>query len=624
MTGCSSFKILRIFCVQFFVFLLFLFQSVSSNEKIEFIKIEHVQNRVNTKDWWQTASFYQIYPRSFKDSNGDGIGDLRGITQQLPYLKEIGINAFWLSPIYPSPMADFGYDISNFYDIASEYGTMEDFKNLVVEAKKLGLKVILDFVPNHSSDENEWFIKSAAKDPDYKDFYVWHPGRPNPNGGQPLPPSNWISLFRGSAWHWHETRQEYYLHQFHYKQPDLNYRNPKVVETMKGVLKFWLNLGVDGFRIDAVPTLFEVDKSSNGDYPDEPRNSWNNDPNDPSYLNHIYTQDQPETIDMVYQWRTVMDDFQKENGGDTRVIMTESYSAINIVMQYYGNSTHEGAHMPFNFQIIMSLNNNSNAYELKRICDTWMLNMPKGRTPNWVMGNHDQNRVGSRIGSDRIDMMNMVLLSLSGASVTYMGEEIGMIDVWISWKDTKDPQACNTNSSVYWKYSRDPERTPFQWNNTISAGFSTTNNTWLPVSPYYNETNVMNEDKTDKSHLKIYEKLMKLRQTDTFKYGSLYTESVNQNIFAIVRALDGADTYITLINYWNEHENVDISHLGDFEHSLTYEIVSTNSDHVEGETVDARSVLFQPKESFVLKYTQNKETISDDEYYKYEVVFSDY
>lgn len=387
MTGCSSKFEFKSFCTFFVLFfIIFSFDKVNSFD-VEFIKIED-SNSLRTKeskDWWQTAAFYQIYPRSFKDYNGDGIGDLPGITQQLPYLKGIGVNAFWLSPIYPSPMADFGYDISDFFNVAPEYGTMEDFKMLVQEAKKLGLKVILDFVPNHSSDENEWFIKSAARDPEYKDFYVWHPGIKSNDAAQPLPPSNWISLFRGSAWHWHETRKEYYLHQFHWKQPDLNYRNPAVVEKMKGVLRFWLNLGVDGFRIDAVPTLFEVDKDAKGNYPDEPRNSWNNDPNDPSYLQHIYTQDQPETIDMVYQWRSVMDDFQREFGGSTRVIMTESYSPINIVMQYFGNSTHEGAHMPFNFQIIMNLNNNSNAYDFKRTCDTWMLNMPKGRTPNWVV-----------------------------------------------------------------------------------------------------------------------------------------------------------------------------------------------------------------------------------------------
>lgn len=336
-----------------------------------------------TKDWWETAAFYQIYPRSFKDYDGDGIGDLRGITAQLPYLQEIGIQAFWLSPIYKSPMADFGYDIADFFNIQPEYGTMEDFDNLVAKSHELGLKIIMDFVPNHSSDENEWFVKSANRDPDYEDFYIWHPGRNE--SGQMVPPNNWVSVFRNSSWRWHETRRAFYFHQFHYKQPDLNYRNPKVVEQMKAVLRFWLDKGVDGFRIDAVPHLFEVAPDQAGTLPDEPLSHNTNDPNDYNYLQHIYTTNQPETIDMVYQWRKEMDDYQAANGGSTRVIMTEAYSSIDIIMKYYGNATTKGAHMPFNFQIIQNLNNNSNAYDIKRTVDLWMDNMPKGNTPNWVV-----------------------------------------------------------------------------------------------------------------------------------------------------------------------------------------------------------------------------------------------
>lgn len=210
------------------------------------------------KEWWQTSSFYQIYPRSFKDSNGDGIGDLNGITEKLPYLKEIGINATWLSPIFKSPMADFGYDISSFFEIQPEYGTMDDFRALVKRAKELGIKIILDFVPNHSSDENEWFVRSENSDPMYKDFYVWHDGYLDPNNASNrLPPSNWLSSFFYSAWQWSDKRQQFYLHQFHRKQPDLNYRNPLVVEIMNEVLRFWLEQGVDGFRIDAVPTCYD-------------------------------------------------------------------------------------------------------------------------------------------------------------------------------------------------------------------------------------------------------------------------------------------------------------------------------------------------------------------------------
>jgi alpha-glucosidase len=337
-------------------------------------------------DWWETASFYQIYPRSFKDSDGDGIGDLNGIIEKLPYLKDIGIDAFWLSPIFKSPMADFGYDISDFYDIQPEYGTMEDFERLVASAEAWGIKVILDFVPNHSSDESELFQKSVQREEGYEDFYMWHPGITNSSDpSKPLPPSNWISGFRFSAWQWNDVRKEFYYHAFAAKQPDLNYRNPKVVEEMKNVLRFWLDKGVAGFRIDAVPNLFEVNKDASGNYPDEPKSNNSDDPDDPAYLTHNYTTDQPETIDMVYQWRAVMDEYQQQHGGDARVILAETYSPIDIAMQYYGNQTAKGAHMPFNFQLILNIKNDSNAEDYKRVVDLWMSKMPSSGRANWVV-----------------------------------------------------------------------------------------------------------------------------------------------------------------------------------------------------------------------------------------------
>jgi alpha-glucosidase len=339
-----------------------------------------------TKDWWETASFYQIYPRSFKDSDGDGIGDLNGITEKLPYLKSIGITAFWISPIFKSPMADFGYDISDFYAIQPEYGTMEDFERLVASAKEWDIKVILDFVPNHSSDENEMFIKSVQREVGFEDYYTWHPGKQNSTDpSKPLPPSNWLSVFRSSGWKWNEERNEYYYHAFLAKQPDLNFRNPAVVEEMKNVLRFWLDKGVNGFRIDAVPNLFEVNTDQSNNYPDEPRSNNSEDPDDYNYLNHIYTQDQPETIDMVYQWRAVIDEYQEEHGGETRVIMAETGSPIDIVMQYYGSEQQQGAHMPFNFLLLLNINNNSTAEDFKILADLWMSKMPAGRTANWVV-----------------------------------------------------------------------------------------------------------------------------------------------------------------------------------------------------------------------------------------------
>ncbi|XP_055372352.1 maltase A1-like [Condylostylus longicornis] len=421
------------------------------------------------KDWWETSSFYQIYPRSFKDSNGDGIGDLKGIKSKLQHLKDIGVNATWLSPIYKSPMVDFGYDISDFYEINPDYGTMKDFEELIEEAKKLGIKIILDFVPNHSSDENIWFQKSIKRIEPYTDYYVWHKGKPNPDGGRPLPPSNWLQAFRGSAWEWNEERQEYYLHQFDIKQPDLNYRNPVVVEQMKHVLRYWLNKGVAGFRVDAVPWCFEV-APKNGEYPDEPPSGFTQDKEEAAYLSHIYTQDQPETVDMVFQWRQLLDDYQRIHGGDTRVLMIETYSSLDNVMKFYGTRSIKGAQMPFNFQFILQGNKDSSAKDITNIIKSWFNNMPGAYTPNWVMGNHDQRRVASRYGVDKIDTMNMILMILPGAAITYNGDEIGMIDGDIKFEDSKDPAAIRAGPEKYQKFTRDPARTPMQWDDSTSAG----------------------------------------------------------------------------------------------------------------------------------------------------------
>lgn len=272
---------------------------------------------VAAPDWWESANFYQVYPRSFQDSDGDGIGDLNGITQRLPYLVDLGITAIWLSPIFKSPMVDFGYDCSDYTSIHHEYGTLVDFERLVKQCQALGIKLILDFVPNHTSDQHEWFLRSALRDPIYNDFYVWHPGTRDTTTGLRLPPSNWLSMFRGPAWTFHEGRSEWYLHQFVRQQPDLNYRNPAVVEAMKDVLRLWLRRGVSGFRIDAVKFLFET-APVNGEYANELPSGECADAEDTCFLRHEHTQDLEETYDMIYQWREVVDEYAAQNDRVTR------------------------------------------------------------------------------------------------------------------------------------------------------------------------------------------------------------------------------------------------------------------------------------------------------------------
>lgn len=352
-------------------------------------------NVAGVSDWWQNGNFYQIYPRSFQDSNGDGVGDLNGITSRLEYLKDLGVSAIWLSPIFKSPMKDFGYDISDYTQIHEEYGTLDDFQRLSLRCKELNIKLILDFVPNHSSDQHEWFQKSEAGDATYKDYYLWNEGKILANGTR-APPNNWLSIFRGSAWKWSEKRKSYYYHQFLAEQPDLNYRNPALVENMKAILHLWLDRGVSGFRIDAVPYLFEVETLE-----DEPLSNNCKDPEDYCYLKHTLTSDVADTFDMIYQWRALTDKYTADKGGDTRILMTEAYTSLPNTLKFYGNDTSLGSQIPFNFELISYTRINSTAPNFKAHIDDWLNGMPKGSQyrSNWVVSNFAQCSYNSGINT---------------------------------------------------------------------------------------------------------------------------------------------------------------------------------------------------------------------------------
>jgi alpha-glucosidase len=353
-------------------------------EKVIFLTFI-VSVSISRSQWYDGANFYQIYPRSFKDSDGDGVGDLQGIKSKLQYVKDLGIDGVWLSPIYKSPMADHGYDISDYRDIHHEFGTLQDFDELVNECNKLGLKLILDFVPNHSSDEHEWFKKSERREPGYEDYYIWRPAKLDPVSNSLTPPTNWNSAFRFSAWRYSDIRKEMYYHFFHYKQPDLNYRNPKLVQEMKDVLSYWMEKGVSGFRIDAIATLFEKE-NADGSFPNEER-TYNPacDQYDECYLTHLYTLDQDECYDMVYQWRKLVDDFSASHIVEPKVLMTESSQGIDKTLRYYGNGSVEGSHIPFNFELLQKVNINSKAEDFKNIIEEWLTKMPAGHMANWVV-----------------------------------------------------------------------------------------------------------------------------------------------------------------------------------------------------------------------------------------------
>ncbi|XP_034476694.1 maltase A1 [Drosophila innubila] len=567
---------------------------------------QDTESSTTTKDWWETAQFYQIYPRSFKDSDGDGIGDLNGITSTLEYLKDLGVTAAWLSPIFKSPMVDFGYDISDFFDIQPEYGTLDDFRNLIKKANELGLKIILDFVPNHSSDENDWFKKSVKREKGYADYYIWHDGKVNATTGKREPPSNWLQAFRGSAWEWVEERQQYYLHQFAVQQPDLNYRNPDVVAQMKRVLRYWLNEGVAGFRCDAVPVLFEVEPDENGQYPDEAVSGLTDDVDNRNYLKNELIENRAETIDMAYQWRTVMDDHQRIYGGDTRVLLIETYAPPAYTMQFYGNRSVKGAHLPFNFNLItVPASNGVSASSIKTAVDNWLLNMPAGRTANWVIGNHDQRRAASRYGVANTDAMNMLVMSLPGASVTYQGEELGMTDGWISWADTQDPAACNSNQNVYEQFTRDPSRTPFQWTSGNNAGFSTAAKTWLPLASDYKTINVETELAASSSHLKIYKALVEMRKSSkTLQNGSTKYAVLSEDVFVIKRSLSNSPTIIYVANLGSSSVTVDLRELDKtLTSSLILELCSLNSMKAVGASIETKNLELLAGEALI--FTSN-------------------
>ncbi|KAL0849554.1 hypothetical protein ABMA28_013820 [Loxostege sticticalis] len=556
--------------------------------------------QAHEQEWWESTIFYQIYPRSFKDSDGDGIGDLNGITSSLEYLKELGVGATWLSPIFKSPMYDFGYDISDFYDIQDEYGTMEDFDRLIAKANELDIKIVLDFVPNHGSNESVWFEEALKGHEKYYDYFVWEDGVVDENG-KLNPPNNWVSVFRKSAWEYREEVGKYYFHQFVIGQPDLNYRNPEVVEEMKNVIRFWLNKGVAGFRVDAIAHLFEVDKELyGGKYPDEPLSGNSDNPDDYSYLNHIYTTDQQETFDMVYQWREVFDEFSKKDGL-TRVMMTEAYSSPHVTMKYFGDGEREGAQMPFNFVLISDVNGQSSAQDIKYALDKFLTFKPIDKQANWVAGNHDNNRVASRFSPELVDGINMIVLLLPGIAVTYMGEEIGMVDGYVSWEDTVDPSGCNTDDPInYWTASRDPERTPFQWSADVNAGFSTAPKTWLPVADGYETLNVEVQKQAAKSHLTVYKTLAALRKEAVFRHGRYESVAFNSDVLAFRRWYNG-ENYVVVVNFRNNPYTINLEYFENVTGHLEVVESSVLSPKKTGDVLHADHVHVEGNEAFVLK-----------------------
>lgn len=478
--------------------------------------------------WWQCGIIYQVYPRSFQDSNDDGIGDLQGIISRLDYLHWLGISIIWLSPVYPSPMKDFGYDISDYTGIHPVFGNMADFELLLSEIHKRNMKLIIDLVPNHTSDEHPWFkeARSSRQNPK-RHWYIWADPLP---GNQP--PNNWLSVFGGSAWEWDEHTQQYYYHAFLKEQPDLNYREPEVVQALEDVMRFWLDKGVDGFRVDVIWHLIK-DKE------------LRNNPANPGYKNHmpdydamlpIFSTDQPEVHDIVRRMRGILDEYNE------RMMIGEVYLPIDKLVTYYGVDN-SGAHLPFNFLLLQTP---WESLQVASIIDQYLSALPQKGWPNWVLGNHDQPRIRSRVGVEQARVAVILLLTLPGTPTLYYGDEIGMQDVPIPLEDQYDPQGLNMPDK---NISRDPARTPMQWDTKANAGFSHAA-PWLRVDKLFYKENVYIQKHDKSSMLSLYRKLIALRQREKALMAGTYDRIYeDRQGFAYLRKYEGSDTFLIALNF---------------------------------------------------------------------------
>jgi alpha-glucosidase len=481
-------------------------------------------NHSTANRWWQTGLIYQIYPLSFMDSNGDGSGDLRGITSRLDYCRWLGVDAVWLSPIYPSPMIDFGYDVSDFTDIHPLFGTLSDFDLFIGEAQRLGLKVLLDYVPNHSSDQHPWFLQSrSARDNPLRDWYIWRD--PAPGGG---PPNNWLGAFGGSAWEWNENTGQYYLHSYLKEQPDLNWRNADLQQAMLDVLRFWLHRGVNGFRVDSIAHLMKDIQ-----FRDNPINpAW--EPASGPYFRYlpVHSRDHPDTTAIIRRMRQVIDEYQD------CVIIGEAYLSLERTVAYYG----AGVHLPFNFALVSI---RWNAREVHRTMRTYESLLGPDQWPNWVLGNHDRRRIASRVGRAQARVAGMLLLTLRGTPTLYYGDEIAMQDVPIPPELVKDPWEANV---PFLGLGRDPERAPMQWDSTIHAGF-TSADPWLPVASDFDRFNVATQTHQADSSLTLYRRLIALRAQKPALHTGVYGEIMCDDHVLSYSRESGPEQFLVVLNF---------------------------------------------------------------------------
>lgn len=509
--------------------------------------------------WWQTSTIYQIYPRSFQDANGDGVGDLKGVIERIPYLKDLGVGAIWLSPFYPSPMKDFGYDISDYCAVDPLFGTMVDFDALLCALHANGLKLILDFVPNHTSDQHPWFQESrSSRKSSRRDWYIWRD--PKPDGG---PPNNWMSEFGGGAWEFDEPSGQFYYHAFLPEQPDLNWRNPDVRGAMYDAMRFWLRKGVDGFRIDVMWHLMKDEL-----FRDNPLNP-NFNPARPPHerVLPVYSADVMEVHEVVREMRGVVDEF------DERLLIGEIYLPFDRLAAYYGKSL-DGAHLPFNFSL---LNAKWEAARVAELIHSYEASLPLGAWPNWVLGNHDRPRVATRVGLEQARIAAMLLLTLRGTPTLYYGDELGMQQVSVMPDRIRDPFELRVPGKGV---GRDGARTPMQWSCEPYAGFSM-HEPWLPLSPDWPHNNVAQLAARPHSFLHFYKDLLKFRRSSSVLQAGDYREIVAEdNALLFVRELD-QEWLMVALNFSDKETKVRIPRNG----SVRFDSHGRNHREIAADTV---------------------------------------
>lgn len=543
----------------------------------------------DSRAWWQKEVIYRIYVPSFKDSSGDGIGDLAGIESKLDYIKDLGFETISLSPFYRTDKTDSDFNILNHTEVDSQYGKLDDFKSLVKAVHNRDMHLILDFIPNHTSDKHTWFISSGVspkRSNDKRNYYVWIDG----------PVSNWKSVYGNSSWeqiHW--GRNQHYLHQFLTTQPELNLRSSQVQDELEKILRYWLELGVDGFNIRNSAFLFE-----DYDIRDEPKTKEENvtqNPEDYEYYEHKYTFNLPEVHDMLARWRTLLVEFGKLNNTE-KFMMADIKGDINTAMGYYGLFDRDGVHVTTNLYFAEE-EITCNGDCIARYVGSWMDNLPDGRWASWMAGYEDSRRFGSRFNETYMKAFNLLIMLLPGTPVVYYGDEIKMIDL----PDVTSPGPWSKTQIM---------RGLMQWENVTNGGFQTDascdisgcNEPWIDVNKDFSQNNAMIQNTTAGSLLNFMKNLTRLRKENSFIIGEYHPTLYNENIFSFVREFDGEKGYLIAINFGQATETNDFTGThSTIKTTATVELTTGNDvGYKVGSDISTESITLQSHQGIVVSW----------------------